>query len=251
MSGRKKEPLEVNPTIQDLQRGLVKRPDLITITTSTFGGVGDAKVIRYKTLWRPHYSGKSDEEIHFEHGEFDTGRQVEIMMPWQVPQRHWVAINKVGGIIFARKRYELARLYGSRGFGYSESLYIATAKDRKGKEYRMLFYEEDDAELWTDLSGLFGDSKLKLVETVEVNPRKARDILYPTETPSWTIDKAKENGLRQKYLVYQLLEDVQRAEIAKEVLRRLEKKWVRHSWSTIAGDDSEPPRVLTLGVNDD
>ncbi|MFQ5884383.1 MAG: hypothetical protein ACE5IO_04710 [Thermoplasmata archaeon] len=247
MSGRTKEPLVVEPSLNDLTSGKVKNPDVITITTSTFGGIGDEKIQKYTTEWRPHYSGASKGEVHFDYGEFDTGQRVSMMMPWQVPQRHWVAANKAGGIIFDRKRYKLARLYGSRSRDSGDMLHLATARDESGEEYQELFAHSEDATLWALLSGLIGGEKLTIDSVQEVSPRFARQMYYPSEVPVKVIDMARENGLRQRYILYLLLEDIERGDTARILVQRIDpadrEKWVKRAWESIAGDEDAPPEV--------
>ncbi|MFQ5831219.1 MAG: hypothetical protein ACE5H4_00760 [Candidatus Thorarchaeota archaeon] len=174
MQAKTKEPLVIEPSLDDLTSGRVKSPEIITMTASTFGGIGDGKVQKYMTEWRPHYSGSSKGEVHFDHGEFDTGRRVSRMMPWQVPQRHWVAANKAGGVIFNRNRYKLARLYGSRSRDSGTTLHLATVRDESGEEHLELFAGTADVELWVVLSGLIHGEKLTIVDVKEISPRLAR-----------------------------------------------------------------------------
>ncbi len=164
-------PIVINPRIEDLQSGKVKNPKIISVTTTTFGGVGEDRQVRYHTRWAPQYSGPSKGETFYVDGEYDSGMRVEIMMPWVVPKPHKLKASEAAGIIFNKSPYRFLRMYGSRDSDSYEMVHVAVARDGEGDIIHQVFSDPEDSELWTLLTKLIDEEDISIIGIYSVRPK--------------------------------------------------------------------------------
>jgi hypothetical protein len=167
--------------IDDIAKQIAKlrSPARFILTTTDRRGLGDREGTEYRTSWVTQFSQpeKFAQDIIYDYtrSSFDIGRQLFMLMPWNIPNSHVVGIMFIGRNLFQKKRYDNIRMYGSVDVK-KESLVLVNAKGevlsldgvRQNKEFQLLFPNVEDVELWNKYN-----RDVTVHETKEVKVREA------------------------------------------------------------------------------
>ncbi len=243
--------IEITPSLDMIKSGA--RPEEIQITTYMDGPFGK---MENTTVWATQFDHKVEdfrEDIIFQEGWFDTGKSVEVLMPWEVSYSHKVNIRKIGGLLFNKKRYAKAFLYGSRSiydiWGDNrelvypkDGLWLFEAK-HESEEEQILLIREDEGELWRLMEQLVNNKTLSSMTSKYLSPKQARERIRSKRLgPSKVIDHARENSLRLKYQLYKLIVDMARGDAVRSIFKdremtELAKSWTRKVWDALSDED--------------
>ena len=246
--------IEITPSLEEIRSGA--RPEEIQITTHMDGPFGK---MENSTVWYTQFDHKVEdfrEDIIFQEGWFDTGKSTEVLMPWEVSFSHKVNIRKIGGILFKKKRYAKAFMYGSRsiydirgkdrGMMYPKDMLWLFKAEAGGEKLQILLTEEDEGQLWKLMEQLVNQKDLRNMTSQELTPKIARErVLSEVRLgPSKVIDHARENSLRIKYQLYTLLMRMAQGDRIRSImdgldsgLRETARLRTPEVWEAFCGDD--------------
>ena len=242
--------IEITPSLEEIMSGA--RPEEIQITTYMDGPFGKMENTTVWTTQFDHAVEDFREDILFQEGWFDTGKSVEVLMPWEVSYSHMVNIRKIGKILFNKKRYAKVVLYGSR------NIYDIWGEDRKTPVYpgdrlwlfeaddgnKILLTEETEGQLWRLMEQLVNQNVLRFVTSEKLTPKLAREKIRGEERlgPTKVIDHARENSLRLRYQLYKLIVDMARGDAVRSIfddreMKELAKIWTSKVWEALSDED--------------
>ena len=246
--------IEITPSLDMIKSGA--RPEEIQITTYMDGPFGK---MENTTVWITQFDHTVEgfrEDIIFKEGWFDTGKSTEVLMPWEVSYSHKVNIRKIGALLFKKKRYAKAFLYGSRSIYDIRSFDRSRLYPKDGvwlfvaeNGEQILLAGEDEGKLWRLMEQLINNKELKNITSSHLAPKLARERLRESSPsdlgrlgPSKVIDLARENSLRLKYQLYKLIVDMARGDAVRSIfgdgeMQELAEIWTPKVWKTLSDED--------------